>query len=210
MIRPKAVRLSWSGRFTALVALGVLGILFSASGARAGCGMPGKPGAAPPISSLAPVEQNHEGDRAGGHATIVGLWYVVYTATYSTSGPLPVPMVPPNPPFQFNQSYKTWHGDRTEFENAFLPPAAGNICYGVWKNLGHGKVKLHHIGLIFTPEGTLANVFTVDELNTVASDGKTYEGTFDFKVYDPTDVLGTGTVLQEIKGTTAAQRITVN
>lgn len=210
MNRAKAIRLSWSGRFAALVALGALGILFSASGAKAGCGMPVKPGTVRSIPFLGPIGQHQDGDQAGGHATIVGLWHVVYTATYSTSGPLQVPMVPPNPPFQFNQSYKTWHRDGTEFENAFVPPVVGNICYGVWKDLGHGKVKLHHIGLMFAPDGTLANVFTVDELNTVASDGRTYEGSFDLKIYDPSDVLGKGTVLQEIKGTAAAERITVN
>ena len=57
--------------------------------------------------------------------------------------------------------------------------------------------------------GKVANVFTVDEINRVARDGKTYCGTFDFKIFDATDVYGTGTVLQEIKGTTAGTRITI-
>lgn len=76
--------------------------------------------------------------------------------------------------------------------------------------LGDGNVKLHHIGLMFAPDGSVANVFTIDEIDRVSRDGKTYEGTFDMKIFDPTDVLGKGTVLQEIKGTTAATRITVD
>ena len=89
-------------------------------------------------------------------------------------------------------------------------------CFGVWKDLDHGKVKLHHIGLMFAPDpsnpflSTLANVFTVDETNTVAADGKTYGGHFDMKIYDPTDVFGSGPFLQEIKGNTAATRTTVD
>lgn len=63
---------------------------------------------------------------------------------------------------------------------------------------------------MFSPEGAVSNVFTVDETDTVAANGKTYTGTFDFKIFEPTDVLGTGAVLQEIKGTTAGTRITVD
>lgn len=68
----------------------------------------------------------------------------------------------------------------TEFENAFLPPAGGNVCFGVWKDLGDYRAKLHHIGLMFNPDGSLSSIFTVDEKDTVSSDGKTYEGMFDF------------------------------
>lgn len=89
------------------------------------------------------------------------------------------------------------------------------MCFGVWKELAHGTVKLHHIGLMFNPDATspvdaVANVFTVDEIDTVAPNGKTYTGTFDFKIFDATDVFGTGTPIAEVKGTIAATRITVD
>lgn len=71
-------------------------------------------------------------------------------------------------------------------------------------------MKEHHVGLVFGPDGSLANVFTLDEIDRVSHDGKTYHGTFDQKFFDPTDVFGTGTPVQEIKGTTAATRITVD
>jgi hypothetical protein len=146
-------------------------------------------------------------------ATIVGLWHLIYTATYSTSGPIPFPVIPPGPPssFQFLESFKTWHADGTEFENAFLPPAGGNICFGVWEDSGHGNVKLHHIGLMFAPDGSVSFIFTVDEKDTVAPDGKTYSGTFDFKLWPPVfSEVDTGKPLQEVKGTTAGTRITVD
>jgi hypothetical protein len=53
--------------------------------------------------------------------------------------------------------------------------------------------------------GPIAATFTQDETNTVALDGKTYNGNFDFKVFDPS-----GNLLQEVKGTLLATRITVD
>jgi hypothetical protein len=180
------LQMFWSGRFSALVALVVLALLFTATGAKAGCGDPSKAAAVPSI----PFLSHQETDESREPATIVGLWHVVYTADDGS---------------KFNESFKTWHGDGTEFENAFLPPAGGNICYGVWKDLGHRSAKLHHVGLIFGSDGSLSNTFTVDENNTVASDGKSYKGTFDFKLYDTS-----GSMVTEVKGTNAATRITVN
>jgi len=64
---------------------------------------------------------------------------------------------------------------------------------------------------MFSPvDGSVANVFTVDETDTVAADGKSYKGTFDFKLFDAGDVYGTGTPISEVKGTTAGTRIIVN
>ena len=206
------------GRLSALVALVALGLLFTTSGAKAsGCAVPYKAGAAPSIPFVSPQEDasaNHQGGAEWSNkqpATIVGLWHVIYTATESTAGPLPVPVIPPGPPssFQFVETFKTWHSDGTEFENAFL--SQGSICYGVWKDLGEGSVKLHHIGLMFGSDGSISNIFTVDETNTVASDGKTYKGKFDLKLWPTTfDLVGVGIPVQEIKGTTAATRITVD
>jgi len=203
-----------SGRFSALVALVGLGLLFTTSGAKAGgCAVSYKAGAAPSIPFVSPHGDDHQrGEDSNGPASIVGLWHLIYTATDSTAGPLPVPVIPPGPPssFQFVETFKTWHSDGTEFENAFLPPTGGNICFGVWKDLGDGRVKLHHIGLMFASDGSISNIFTVDETNTVASNGKTYKGDFALKLWPPFfDLVGVGTALQEIKGTTAATRITV-
>jgi hypothetical protein len=187
---------------SALIALVGLGLLFTASGANAaGCAtIPYKVEAAP---SDAFLMSSQHGEESKESANIVGLWHVVYTATSAPNPPFPTP------PFQFLESYKTWHADGTEFENAFLPPAGGNICFGVWKKSKDGSVKLHHIGLMFDAAGKVSNIFTVDEIDTVADDGKTYTGSFDFKLFDPTDVYGAGTPLAEVKGTMGATRISV-
>ena len=129
---------------------------------------------------------------------------------YTAEAESGAPIFPPAP-FPFLESFKIWHADGTEFENAFLPPAGGNICFGVWKDLGHGSVKLHHIGLMFDSTGHVSNIFTVDEKDTVAPSGITYSGTFDFKLWPPSfDAVGVGTPIAEVTGKTAGTRITVD
>jgi hypothetical protein len=196
-----------SGRFAALVALVVLGLLFTASGAKAaGCALPDKPGAARAIPFVSPHADNQrEGEDFNGPVSIVGLWHVNYTAETESGAPIFPPV-----PFLFAETFKTWHADGTEFENANLPPAGG-ICYGVWKDLGEGSVKLHHIGLMFGSDGKLSNIFTVDEKNTVARGGQTYTGSFDFKLWPPSfAAVGVGTPIAEATGSTAATRINVD
>jgi hypothetical protein len=169
----------------AISAAAALGMLLSIPTAKAGCGEPNRAGAGPKLSWL---ERQNSGSQP---ATIVGLWHVKYTAADGSA---------------FLESFKTWHEDGTELENAFLPPLGGNICFGVWKPISHLTVKLHHVGVAFNPaDGTIAATFTQDEINTVFSDGKTYKGTFDFKLFDPS-----GNVLQEVKGTLEATRVTVD
>jgi hypothetical protein len=147
-------------------------------------------------------------------APIVGLWDVVYTATYDNNFP-PGQPAPPLP-FPFLESFKTWHADGTEFENAFLGPTGGNVCFGVWKEIGHDTIKLHHIGLMFNstdgdPDfGKISAIFTDDETVEVARNGKTYTGTFDFRIWGNTYAsVGVGSPIAEVKGTVAATRITV-
>jgi len=205
MNRKNIFRVLWSGRFSALTLLIVFGLLFSATGAKAGCAVPYKAGAAPAIPFVSP----HGNDESKEPATIVGLWHVNYTGTDDDNFP-PGGPYPPTP-FPFLESFKTWHADGTEFENAFLPPTGGNICFGVWKDLGDGTVKLHHIGLMFNSDGSPSSIFTVDETDKVASDGKTYKGTFEFKLWPPSyDAVGKGMPIAEVKGTTAATRISVD
>jgi hypothetical protein len=139
----------------------------------------------------------------------VGLWHVLYTANSDDNFPPGGPF--PTTPFPFLESFKTWHADGTEFENAFLPPTGGNICFGVWKEVGDHRVKLHHIGLMFAADGSISSIFTDDETLTVGSDGKTYKGTFDFKLWPPSyDAVGVGVPISEVKGTIAATRITAD
>jgi len=58
---------------------------------------------------------------------------------------------------------------------------------------------------VFNPDGSIKATFTVDEVDTVAANNKTYSGMFDFKVFDPS-----GNQIMEVKGATAGTRITVD
>jgi hypothetical protein len=190
-MNPVVRNIFWSGRFSALVALAVVGLLFTGAGARAGCGDPRKGGQSLSLSWMNHSNGGNDRDGDGDFfPTIVGLWHLKYTADDGSP---------------FLESFKTWHADGTEFENAFLPPAGGNICFGVWKEVGHRTVKLHHVGINFDAEGKISGSFTIDETDTVATDGKTYKGTFDFKAFDPS-----GNMAVEVKGTTAGTRISVS
>jgi len=197
-----------SGRFFALVALVGLGLLSTASGAEAGgCAVPSKTGTASsiPFVPLSGAVRNDDDKPSGPHA-IVGLWHVNYTAETESGAPIFPPV-----PFPFLESFKMWHADGTEFENAVKPPVGGNICYGVWKETSNGTVKLHHIGLMFDSTGNLSNIFTDDEKVKVASNGQTYTGTFDFRLWPPNfEAVGVGTPIAEATGSIAATRINVD
>jgi hypothetical protein len=162
--------------------------------AKAACGSFGVPGTKASIKLL-PVAHADLDFPSPFNPTIVGLWHVIYTNSLDQS--------------TFNDTFDTWHSDGTEFESAFLAPAMGDVCVGVWKQTGSRSVKLHHVGWLFnptTPTATATNTFTLDQEITVAPDGKSYSGKFTFKVWNldgtPTPAVVTGTM--------AATRITVD
>ncbi len=172
-----------------LSALGAASLLLAASSAKAACGSSSSLGQRGAVR-LPMLGQAEGGEWRDAHDPIVGLWHVVYTAGGKV----------------FNETLDQWHSDGTEFENAFLPPAVGDICFGVWKATGWHTVKLHHIGWTFDGTGTTTadGTFTLDENNKVAEDGKTYTGTFTFKTF-PNEGKGV-----EVTGTILATRITVD
>jgi hypothetical protein len=166
-----------------------LGFLLTASSVQAGgCGLlTYKAGTAPAIPFVSP----HANGESNQPATIVGLWHVIYTATYDDNFPPGGPF--PSTPFQFAETFKTWHAE------------------GVWKELGDNRVKLHHIGAMFAADGSVSSFFTVDEIDTVAANDKTYSGSFVFRLWPPSyEAVGVGVPIAELKGTTAATRISVD
>ncbi len=182
----------WSVRFRAAFAvLLISGMLFTAVDSKACASPTGKASAAHKMPFQEPSNDVYD-------PTIVGLWHTMYTITGA-------------PPAQslFLESLKMWHRDGTEFENAVLPPTGGNVCVGVWKEVGPRTVKLHHTGLMFDTTDLSTNAlvatFTVDETDTVALDGKTYTGCFTFKQFDLD-----GNLKVTISGTIAATRISVD
>ena len=159
-------------------------MFFSASAAKASCGDPGKAksGVATPMPFL--TRANSGSDAT--NSSIVGLWHVTYTMS---NGDV------------FYEAFDVWHSDGTELEVANLPPAAGNVCMGVWKKEGQ-EIELDHIGWAFDMNGNSIGTFTLTEKNVV--NGNTYTGTFDYKAYD---TGGNPIPDQEVKGTLNATRI---
>jgi hypothetical protein len=172
------------------IALAAIAVILGAGKANAACGLQvgsrvGMLAQMPFVAKAQPLSTRE----ATRHNPIVGLWHV----TYTSGGQL------------FLESLDQWHSDGTEFENAKAVPTEGNICFGVWKKTGPRTVQLFHIGWNFDASGNPIGTFTLEESNTVARGGATYQGTFDYKVYDPD-----GNMVFEASGTQTATRITVN
>jgi hypothetical protein len=184
----------WSGRTVAAFAILALSAMtFAAGGAGAGCFVPG---AKAPAAAKAPfVSPKASDDDKWEPATIVGLWQTHYYIGKESAN------------VTFVQSLKTWHGDHTEMEEAMLPPAGGNVCFGVWKEVGPRTVKLHHIGWSFNPDGSFAGGFTEVETDCVAEDGKTYTGTY---VFTPFNADGVAIEGQQVTGVVVATRFPVD
>jgi hypothetical protein len=126
---------------------------------------------------------------ARSYGTIVGLWHL----TYTTSDNQP-----------FGDSFDMWHRDGTELESANLNPITGNLCLGVWEQVG-SEIHLHHVGWTFDNFGNLIGPFTLDDIVALGNRGNSYSGSFDLKQYDTN-----GNLLQEVTGTVSATRIGVN
>jgi len=163
--------------------------------ARAACGRFNAPGLRSVVKLPVGAQPAMNFPSPSDNPTIVGLWHVIYTNSADQT--------------TFNDTFDTWHSDGTEFESAFLAPAAGDVCVGVWKQTNFRSVKLHHVGWLFdpsTPTATATGTFTLDEEVTVSGDNKSYSGQFTFKVWN---LDGSATPV-EVTGTIAATRITVN
>lgn len=101
-----------------------------------------------------------------------------------------------------------WHSDGTEvMDSGGRSPLIGNVCFGVWKQIGERHYKLNHRGIGFDAAGSAVNgvdsiVFDV----RLSRDGNSYSGTFTIFPYDPDgNSLG-----PSVKGTATGTRITVN
>lgn len=140
---------------------------------------------APTILPAAMLAKNSA--RAGAKPTIVGLWHDVHTASDGTL---------------FLEGYDTWHDDGTEDELGNLPPATGELCVGVYTKHGKTIDLTAHVTFLYDMSGDYQGTLDLVEQNKVASDGNSYTGTFDAKFYDTT-----GTLFNEVTGTTTADRL---
>jgi hypothetical protein len=140
------------------------------------------------------------GDSEHG-ATIVGMWHVAFIAEGNA---------PPLPPdgVQIDSTLSHWHSDGTEVTLSSRPPATGDVCLGVWQEVGERHYKLNHYGIAFDPSvdpNTPRGFDNIRQDITVSRDGKTFTGTFTIDQYD-----SAGNLLDEIKGDLVGTRVTLS
>jgi hypothetical protein len=100
-----------------------------------------------------------------GDPSIVGLWDVKFIS----NGQL------------YDEGIDQYHSDGLEIMNDITPPAAGNICLGIW-SASRSQVKLNHPFWIFDGSGNLIGRGLLTEQITVASNS--YTGVFTFQFRD--------------------------
>ena len=176
------------GAVAAVTGVLIAGVMATGA-AHAACGDPGKsgtlrspalymPGADEPLRFLHTNFSPGE-DEEHGSASIVGLWRSELRLKGTQNG------LPDG--FLFDFGLVTWHDDGTEIQfSAARPPSAGDICMGVWQQVGRGKFKLNHVALGLTPpvaSGTYVGPVSLREMVHVNASGNGYSGTFTLTQY---------------------------
>jgi hypothetical protein len=85
----------------------------------------------------------------------------------------------------WDQGFDEWHSDGTEIlnDNAF-PPSAGDVCLGVWAEIGHNTFKLKHPAWNFDANNNFIGTNFLYETVTIDDDHDSYRGYFVFDTYD--------------------------
>jgi hypothetical protein len=107
----------------------------------------------------------------------------------------------------------SWHADGTELQTSgFRNPSDGDVCQGVWQQVGPSTFTLNHYALAWT-NGSYTGPANIRAQVTVNPAGDRYTGTFTTVVYLASYVAGhefdQTTVLATITGTFDATRVTM-
>jgi len=142
---------------------------------------------------------------------IVGLWEFEVHLKGAQNG------FPDN--FLIDWGLATWHEDGTEIQfSAGRPPASGDVCMGVWEQVGKATFKLHHVALGLTPpdaSGTFVGPTTIRATVTVSANGNSYSGPYSITTYpgspdNGTEFNDTPPALVTFTGTITAHRVIAN
>jgi hypothetical protein len=146
-------------------------------------------------------------------ASVVGMWRVKFVSD-GTAYPA---YIPPGAVVDFGT--QQWHSDGTEFLiSGGRAPSTGDVCMGVWEQIGNRTYKLKHIALAYassdTPPSQHGPVVPaayvgpgiIRQTVTVSPSGKTFEGTFTIDQYAQDEV----TLLQHIAGKIVGTRFTLD
>lgn len=135
-----------------------------------------------------------DGDTAGSYDSIVGLWKVSF-------------LVGSGPDVAY-EGFQQWHTGGTEVmvDNG-VPPSLGNVCVGVWKQVGARTYKLRHLTFNWDANGKPAGTFVMLMTVRVDRGGHAYSARYTADSFDLS-----GNVIPELhlEGRARGTRITVN
>jgi len=136
------------------------------------------------------------------HDSVVGMWHTVFRIG-DANGPV------------YDETFQQFHIDGTEIiiSNG-LPPALGNVCIGVWKQVGLRTFKLRHVTWNwaaadggFGVPGSFAGSFEMVVKLKVDRRGTSYSGTWAARNFDAS---GNHIPDLDAEGVVRATRITVD
>ena len=125
----------------------------------------------------------------GQSSSIVGLWHIQFLVDNQS----------------IQEAYQLWNAGGTEIHNPNVDPRTGNVCLGVWKNVGNGNYKLVHRVWIYDTEGNFGGTIHLSETVKMENHGTTHSGSFALDFYDPS-----GNFQFEVAGDVVAERISVD
>ncbi|HTC15861.1 MAG TPA: hypothetical protein VK695_08690 [Steroidobacteraceae bacterium] len=210
----KAVGVKGAGRAAALSLVG----LSAAGQVYAACSGPAIPASGHSSARLVPAiyqsdsvsELSTASDERFERDAIVGLWEFEFRLEGAQNG-LPDKAL-------FDWGLATWHRDGTEIQfSGARVPSAGDVCMGVWRQVGRHEFRLHHIALGLTPpnaSGTFVGPAIIDATVTVDPDGGSYTGHQTVTIYpgspdDGSEFNEQGTPLVTFSGTITAKRFAI-
>lgn len=150
-----------------------------------------------PASFIRVSAAQEEGNLPANTYAVTGLWKFTLTAKGNTTikdGTL------------VDFGYQAWHDDGTELLNSgSRPPMTSSFCMGVWERVSYQHYVLNHVTLSWDPTGTVfVGPGSIREEIVVDGTKNHFAGTFEIIQYSTDDK----TVLADIKGVVAAERIT--
>jgi hypothetical protein len=88
-------------------------------------------------------------------------------------------------PVRYDQTFQIIHADGTEMMvSNGLPPALGNVCVGIWKQIAPRTFKLKHMTWNWDANGGFAGTFLMTATLRLDRRGHSYTGTWSADSYD--------------------------
>jgi hypothetical protein len=91
-----------------------------------------------------------------------------------------------NGPARYDQTFQIIHADGTEMMvSNGLPPSLGNVCVGIWKQIGPRTFTLKHMTWNWDGNGGFAGTFLMTVTLRLDRRGSNYVGSWSADSYDP-------------------------